>query len=116
MNVVIARELKRMRESKMGTPYSARIIQDIDLVFKALEIVYHSNGTTVEGIANRNGHRHKVVGEGESVSWGGARTKGKVRECKITKNMFLHSDMLQLCLKKNHSVTELFPNTTVFND
>ena len=43
------------------------------------------NGATVEGLADRNGHRRKVVGEGKSVSWGGARTKGKGCECELTK-------------------------------
>ena len=59
------------------------------------------NGSTVEVLADRNGHRRKVVGEGKSVSWGGARTKGKGSEFELTKKMFLHSDMLKLCLKKN---------------
>ena len=54
-----------------------------------------------------------MVGEGENVSWGGAWTKGKGHECKLTKKMFLHSDMLKLCLKKNttslsSSLTQLF--------
>ena len=62
----------------MGKPSSARIIQDVDLALKGLEIVYRSNGAEVEGVADRNEHRHKLVGEGKSVSWGGARTKGKV--------------------------------------
>ena len=97
----IARGMKRIWESKMGTPSSARIIEDVDLALKALEIVYLENGAAVEGLADRNGHRRKVVGEGKSVSWGGARTKGKGRECELTKNMFLHSDLLKLCLKKN---------------
>ena len=96
----IARGMKRIWNSKMGTPSSARIIEDVDLALKALEIVYLANGAPVEGIADRNGHRQKVVGEGKSASWGGARTKGKGRECKITKNMFLHSDLLKFCLKK----------------
>ena len=109
----IARGLKRIWESKTGTPSSARIIQDVDLALKALEVVYRANGVAVEGLADSNGHRRKVVGEGKSVSWGGARTKGKGRECKLTKNMFLHSDMLKLCLKKNgrsmsSSLTQLF--------
>ena len=55
-----------------------------------------------------------VVGEGKSVSWGGARTKGKGRECELTKNMFLHSDLLKLCLKKKRKINEFFPDTTVF--
>ena len=38
----IARGLKRIRESKMGTPFLARIIQDVDLALKALDIVYLS--------------------------------------------------------------------------
>ena len=97
----------------MGTLSSARIIQDVDLALKALEIVYRANGAAVEGLADRNGHRRKVVGEGESASWGGARTKGKGRECELTKKMFLQSDLLKLCLKKNttsvsSSQTQLF--------
>ena len=51
----IARGLKSIRESKMGTPSSARIIQDVDLEMKSLEIVYHKNGAAVEGLADRNG-------------------------------------------------------------
>ena len=112
----IARGLKRIWESKMGTPSSVRIIQDVDMALKALEIVHHANGAAVEGLAGRNGHRRKVVGEGKSVSWGGARTKGKGRECELTKNMFLQSDLLKLCLKKKHNISEFFPDTTVFYD
>ena len=52
----------------MGTPSSARIIQDVDLALKVLGIVYRTNGDAVEGVSDRNGHRQKVVGEGESVS------------------------------------------------
>ena len=43
---------------------------------------------------------HKEVDEGESVSWGGARTKYEGQKCRLTKNMIFHSDCLQLCLKK----------------
>ena len=57
-----------------------------------------------------------MVGEGKSVSWGGALTKGKGRECELTKNMFLHSDLLKLCLKKKRKINEFFPDTTVFYD
>ena len=89
----------------MGTTSSARIIQYVDLELKALGIVYHTNGVAVEGLADRNGHRRKVVGEGKSVSWGGARTKGKGCECKLTKNIFFHSDLLNFCLKKKHNIT-----------
>ena len=66
--------------TEIGKNSSARIIEDVDLALKALEIVYCTNGAAVEGLADRNGHRQKVVGEGKIVSWGGARTKGKVRE------------------------------------
>ena len=100
----------------MGTPSSERIIQDVDLALKALEIVYRANGAAVEGLADRNGHRLKVVGEGESVSLGDARTKGEGRECKLTKNMFLHSDLLKLCLKEKREINEFFLDTTVFYD
>ena len=97
----------------MVTPSSARIIQDIDLALKAFEIVYHKNGDAVEGLADRNGHIWKVVGEGGSVSWRGAWTKGKGRECKLTKKMCLHSYLLNSCLKKkttsvSSSLTQLF--------
>ena len=110
----IARGLKRIRESKMGTPSSARIIQDVDLALKALEIFYRANGAAVEGLADRNRYRRKVVGEGKSVSWGGAWTKGKGRECELTKNMFLQSDLLKLCMKKKRKINDFFPDTTVF--
>ena len=100
----------------MGTPSSARIIQYFDLALKAFEIVYRINGAAFEELADRNGHRRKVVGEGKSVSWGGAWTKGKGRECELTKKMFLHSDLLKLCLKKKHNITEFIPDTTVFYD
>ena len=61
----------------MGTPSLERIIQDVDMALKALEIFYRENGDAVEELSDRNEHRWKVVGEGKSVSWGGARTKGK---------------------------------------
>ena len=98
----------------MGTPSLARIIEDVDLALKALEIVYLENGAAVEGLTDRNGHKQKLVGEGKSISWGGARTKGKGRECELTKTMFLHSDLLKLCLKKKLKINEFFPDTTVF--
>ena len=96
----IARGLKPLWKSKIGTLSSERIIEDVDLALKALEIVLRANGAAVEGLADRNGHRQKVVGEEKSVNWGGAQTKGEGRECKLTKNMFLHSDLLKLCLQK----------------
>ena len=44
------------------------------------------------------------VGNGERVSWGGANTKGKGGDCKLTKNMFFQNYLLQLCPEKpeNH--------------
>ena len=105
-----------MWDSKMGTPCSARIIQDFDLALKALEILYFENGAAVEGLADRNGHRSKVVGKGKSVRCGGARTKGEGCKCKLTKNMLFHSDFLKLCLMKRRKISEFFPDTTVFYD
>ena len=100
----------------MGTPSSARIIENVDMALKALEIVYLENVDSVEVLDDRNGHKQNVVGEGKSVIWGGARTKGKGRECKRTKNMFLHSDLLKLCLKEKRKISEFFPDTTAFYD
>ena len=48
----------------MGTPSSVRIIKDVDLALKALEIVYCANGAVVEGLADRNGHIKKEIGKG----------------------------------------------------
>ena len=98
----------------MGTPSSARIIQDVDLALKALKIVYRENGAAVEGIADRNGHRRKVVGKGKSVRCGGARTKGEGCECKLAKKMLFHSYLLKLCLMKRRKISEFFPDTTFF--
>ena len=46
-----------------------------------------------------------VVGEVKSVSWVGAQTKGEVHKREITKNMFLHSDLLT---SLTSSLTPLF--------
>ena len=46
----ISRGMKYIWESKMGNPSSARIIQDIDLALKTLEMVYCANGAAVEGL------------------------------------------------------------------
>ena len=56
----IAQGLKRLWDSIMGTPSLARIIQDVDLALKALEIVYLENGAAVEELADRNGHRGEI--------------------------------------------------------
>ena len=112
----ISRGLKRLWDSKMGTPSLARIIQDVDLALKALEIVYRENGAAFEGLADRNGHRRKVVGKGKSVRCGGAWTKGEGCECKLAKKMLFHSDLLKLCLMKRRKISDFFPDTTVFYD
>ena len=83
---------------------------------KVLEKFYHANGGAVEGIADRNGHRRKEVGVWKHVSWGGERTKGKGYECELTKNMFFHNDLWQLCLKEKLKITDFFPDNTVFYD
>ena len=88
----IYRGLKRIWGLKMGTPSLARIIQDVDMALKALEIVYRENGAAVEGLADRSGHRRKLVGKGKSVRCGGAWTKGEGHECELAKKMFFHSD------------------------
>ena len=95
---------------------SARIIQDVDLALKALEIVYRENGGAVEGISDRNGHRRKELGKEKNVRCGGAWTKGEGCECELTKNIFLHSDLLKLFLQKKRKINEFFPDTTVFYD
>ena len=79
-------------------------------------MVYHTKSAAVEGLAYRNRHRRKEVGERKRVSWGGAQTKGKGRECKLTKKMFFHNDLYQLCLREKRKITEFFPDTTVFHD
>ena len=112
----IAQVLKRLWDSKMGTPSSDRIIQDVDLALKVLEILYRENGAAVEGLADRNGHRRKVVGKWKSVRCGGARTKGEGRECKLAKKMLFHSYLLKLCLMKRRKISDLFLDTTVFYD
>ena len=101
---------------KSRNTFFSEDFEDVVLTFKALEIFYRANGATVDVLSDRNGHRRKVVGEGENISWGGARTKGKGRECKLTKNMFLHSDLLKLCLKEKNKITDSFLNTTVLNN
>ena len=100
----------------MGTPSSVRIIKSGDMALKSLEIVYRVNGAAVEGLADRNGHRSKLVGKGKSFSCGGARTKGEGCECKLTKNMVFHIYLLKLCHMKIWKITEFVPDTTVFYD
>ena len=60
-----------------------------------LDIVYREHVGAVEG----------VVGEGKSVSWGGALNKGEVHKRKLTNKLFLHSDLLT---SLSYSVTPPF--------
>ena len=92
----ISRGLKRLWDSKMGTPSSVRVTEDVYLALKALEIIHQSNGAAAEGLADRNWHRKKKVGKGKSVSYGVAQTKGEGCECKLTKKIFFHIDLLKL--------------------
>ena len=81
-----------------GTPYSAIIIDNVYISLEALEIISHTNGVVVEGLADINGHRGKEVGESKSVSWVDARTKGEGRECKVTKNIFFYRHLFCSCV------------------
>ena len=47
------------------------------------KIVYPAHAREFEG----------VLGEGKSASWGGAKIKGEVHKRKLTKTMFLRSDL-----------------------
>ena len=78
--------------------------------------MYHENGAAVEGLADINGHRRKVVGKCKSVRCGGARTKGEGRECELAKKMLYHSDLLKLCIMKIQNIRGFFPDTTAFYD
>ena len=81
-----------------------------------METVYCAHGMAVDGLADWNGHRLPVVGDGESGRWGGARSKGEGRECVLGRKMLLHSDILNLCLKQKRNITEFFPDTIAFSD
>ena len=48
----------------MGTPSSVSIIEYVYLALKVLEIVYHTNGAAVEGLAHTNWTRRIKVGKG----------------------------------------------------
>ena len=61
-------------------------------------MVFRAHAGAVEG----------VVGEGKSVCWGGTRTKGEVHKRELTKNIFLHSDLLT---SLSSSLTQLFFTT-----
>ena len=84
MNVVINRGLKRIQELKTETTSSERIIEDVDLALKALEISYRVNGAAVEGMDDRNGHSRKVsVGELQGLKVRGVSAK-KPKICSCT--------------------------------
>ena len=67
---------------------------------QALEIVYYAYGAAVGG----------VVGEVKRISWSGAQTKSDMRKYKLTKHMFLHSDLLKLY--PNKSTTSMSSSLT----
>ena len=79
----------------MGAHSSSRIIEDVNLAFKTLEILFRKNEAAFEGVVDNNGIIQKVVDEGTSVSWGGAQTKVEVHKRELTNKMFLHSDLLK---------------------
>ena len=82
----------------------------------ALKIFYCAHCAAVEGLSDRNGHRQRVMGDGKSGRWGGAQSNGERCECDLDLKMFLHSDLLKLCLKRNLEITNFFPDTIVFLD
>ena len=51
--MVIAKGVKLVWDSKTGTPFSARIIKDVDLALKSLEIVYRANYAAVGEVHNQ---------------------------------------------------------------
>ena len=61
-----------METDEVGSPTSARIIQDCDRALDSMEKVYEAKGMMVPGLANRNGHRFNRNG---SFRRGGARVK-----------------------------------------
>ena len=65
-------------------------------------------------MADKNGHRRKLVDEEKSVSWGGAWTKCQGRECELNKKILFHSDLLKWCLKKEENIAEFLSDTTIF--
>ena len=65
----IARGLKRVWYSQIGgTTSSSRIIEHVYRALEALEIVFCANGAAVEGLADRNEHIRKWLGEEKSCS------------------------------------------------
>ena len=97
----------------------ARIIQDVDLALKALEIVYRENGAAVERLADRNGHRRKVLGKGKSVRWSDVEVHGpkvRIAGANSPKKMLFHSDLMKMCPMKIRNISEFFPDITVFYD
>ena len=57
-----------------------------------------------------------IISSPQLYVWTLKQTKGKGCECERTKKMFLHSDMLKLCLKKKRKIDEIFPDKTAFYD
>ena len=70
------------------------------MALKLLKIFYRANGAAYEEIVYKNRHKQKLLGERESVSWKGVWNKDKGRDFELSKNMFLHNDMLNFCIDK----------------
>jgi len=56
-------------------PTPDRIVEDIELVWKNMMIIYKNDGAHVPGLCNRSGHR-KEAGRTGKGKWGGLREKG----------------------------------------
>ena len=90
------------------------IIEDVHRALEAFEIFYRAHSAAIERLADRNGHRQLVVGDGESGRWGDVQSKGEGRECNLDRKKFLHIDLLKLCLKRKRDIAEFFPDKIVF--
>ena len=55
-----------------------------------------------------------MLGDGESVMWGGARSKGERSQCDYDKKTFLQYDLVKLCLKRKCNINKFLPDTAVF--
>ena len=80
----IASGIKHIWESEMGSPSSARIIEDVDRALDALKVVYCAHGAAVEGlhIGMDTDDRWWVMGK---VGGGGGR-EVKVRDASAILN------------------------------
>ena len=74
------------------SPSADRINQDIDGVWKAMEIVQQLKGVYVPGLAERTGWRYEKV-QGVSDQWGGPWTKGDHSVAYMKQITTMHSDL-----------------------